>query len=310
MKSITIAGRFGLTDHRWFWFFAIVAVMLTIQINSAIFVGNQQPVGDGLWYVELSKGDWESFLVSPRPPFYPLMLKLLGGKIYLVQKLIYFISCLILIMAIFQRVNSVVVAIISSMLILIITSSPNYIFWNEFILTESYALSGSIFLAACTILVPILPWFFWTILFLVSATLVVARDSDLYVILSFLALTGLSYLRCWGGIARAMTAFRGRNARSHDHNSIAGQKLRCIEEPEGVSSGRVAGPASRRPSAILTNMRAALPAVSLGLLIGSICLTWYAQRAAYRYLTNLVNVVQTRLLPDRGSETVSHPKGP
>ncbi len=240
------------------------AALAAIHIYVYQLIGNQPVVGDGVWYAELSRNNPLNlhFWTDVRPGFYPFLMKILGPHLHAFQWIFYFLACCLAVSVILLSCESLIPAIIGSVLLVLVTSSHNYIFWSTFAFTESYTLSCCLILVSLSLLAGRSKWV-WPPILVVLCTMVLVRDVNLYLAISFLGLIGLSR-------SRALLA-PGSQA----------ERLRAWTRHYAA------------PTAYSVTM-----AASILLLLFALGATWYAQRAKYRYLTNLVNVIQMRMLPN------------
>lgn len=257
-----------LTDNGIFTyeiaFITVLAVMVVaIQVQLAAHIGDRPPLADGVMYSDLSKISifHKKFWLNPRAPFYPILLQVLNNKIYFSQKLLYAFSSIALIYRIFRNSPNLF-GIISVMLIFFIVSCEHYAMWSNFVMTESYTFSGCLLLMFFGVMLPRHAWANWSGIFVVLSTLMLTRDVMLYFGVSFLIL--LSIEKVWG---RLSSLGKGRRPRSQAAYGIDGWRRGVV-------------------------------ALSLGILVASSIVTWCLQRIGGRYLPNLINVVQMRLLPD------------
>ena len=256
-------------DWRKTLLLAVALLLLaTIHLSVARFAGNQEVVGDGIWYAELSKNNplELGFWTDARPGFYPFLMKVLGSRLYAFQWILYFLACCLAAWVIVVSARTLMAAIVSCVLLVLVTSSQNYIFWGGFALTESYTLSCCLILASLSLLADKSAWV-WPPILIVLSTMVLVRDVNLYLSIAFLGLVGLSNTRAL--LSLSSSTFRPQS---------------WVRQNRPMAWFRF--------GAIVTT------AVLLFLALG---ITWHSQRANYRYLTNLQNVIQMRMMPDAGA---------
>lgn len=239
-----------------------LAFLVANGIRNALFVGHPSPVGDGIGYAELSKVSplAPEFWVAFRPPFYPLLLMGLGDYIYLFQHALYLLSTAALVFGIYRNSRSTAVFAFCAAIVLLITASPHYIIWNGYVLTESLTFSGCILLMACGLFAREYPVFCWSSIFLILAVMTLTRDVMLYLSIAFLGIVTAG--------ASTFLLFRREKPASQD----------------------------RSPSRAM--YRSAPVAIGVAVLLGSIATASYSQRSSVRYLPNLINIMQMRLLGD------------
>lgn len=237
----------------------LVITVVVIHASLVAHIGNRSPLGDGIMYADLSKLN----IFHKNFWFNPRapfypVLLQVFGSKIYVFQKFLYLFSSVILMYQIFRKSPNVVGSVAILLVALIVSCQNYAMWDSFVMTESYTFSGCILLMVFGVMLTRHAWVIWSGIFIILSTIILTRDVMLYFGMSFLLL--LSIEKVWHRV-------KWRRPR-----------------PQVVSG--------------TDGWRRGLVMLSLAVFVASSVATWCLQRIGGRYLPNLVNVVQMRLLPD------------
>lgn len=121
---------------------ALVCCLCAAVFVESTLVGDLPVVGDAPEYLDIARGGWGAQLwLGPRPPLYPILLKLFGGGIYTAQRVLYAVAAGFLLLAAAKRYGATAWSLLVVVPLWLVVANHHYVFWSSAVLTESATFS-------------------------------------------------------------------------------------------------------------------------------------------------------------------------